>query len=259
MIFDSHIHTEFSADAEMKAAEALAMAEKQGIGLVFTEHLDAGYTAKDGKSFSFAPHAYWQAYSRLRGENLRLGVEIGMRESTREFSEEFARRVPFDMVICSQHLVDDIDIYYPDYYEGKDKQEAYHRYFVQMAANLKGHGFANALGHIDYICRYAPYENPDIVYADFADEIDSVLKAAIVTDTVMELNTRRLGDKAALDSLVPIYQRYRELGGQFVTLGSDAHTPEAVGAHLQLAWDFAESLNLRPVTFCQHRMVKCQK
>ncbi|MBF1686338.1 MAG: histidinol-phosphatase, partial [Selenomonas sp.] len=43
MFFDSHIHTSFSADSEMRAEEALARAEEQGIGLVFTEHLDYDY------------------------------------------------------------------------------------------------------------------------------------------------------------------------------------------------------------------------
>jgi len=259
MLFDSHIHTEFSADSEMKAAEALSAATRQGIGLVFTEHLDADYTSKEGKVFSFDPQAYWQKYSSLQGDTLRLGVEIGMRESTREFSEEFSRQVPFDFIICSQHMVDDLDIYYPDYYEGKDKQEAYHRYFVQMAENIKAHSFANALGHIDYICRYAPYADANIRYAEFADEIDAVLQNAIENDVVMEINTRRLGDRQALASLIPIYQRYRELGGRFVTLGSDAHTPEAVGAHLLLAYDFAEGLKLTPVTFSQQRMVNSLK
>jgi histidinol-phosphatase (PHP family) len=75
----------------------------------------------------------------------------------------------------------------------------------------------------------------------------------------MEINTRRLGAKEALESLVPIYRRYRELGGRFVTLGSDAHTPEAVGAHLRLAYDFAESLTLTPVTFSRQQMVTCSK
>lgn len=259
MIFDSHIHTEFSADSEMKAAEALAAAEKQGIGLVFTEHLDADYTSKEGKTFSFDPQDYWQAYSHLRSNQLRLGVEIGMRESTRAFSEDFSRRAPFDFIICSQHMVDDLDIYYPDYYEGKDKQTAYHRYFVQMAENIRTHSFAQALGHIDYICRYAPYADVDIHYAEFADEIDAVLQAVIENDVVMEINTRRLGDRQALASLIPIYQRYRELGGRFVTLGSDAHTAEAVGAHLMLAYDFAEGLKLKPVSFSGQQMANCQK
>ena len=256
MIVDSHIHTAFSADSEMQAAEALAAAARQGIGLVFTEHLDADYTSKEGKVFAFDPQAYWQKYSQLQGDNLHLGVEIGMRESTREFSEDFSRQVPFDFILCSQHMVDDLDIYYPDYYEGKDKQEAYHRYFVQMAENIKAHSFAHALGHIDYICRYAPYDDADIHYAEFADEIDAVLRNVLACDVVMEINTRRLGAKEALESLVPIYQRYRELGGRFVTLGSDAHTPEAVGAHLRLAYDFAESLKLTPVTFSQQQMIR---
>ena len=256
MLIDSHIHTEFSADSEMKAAEALAAAAKQGLGLVFTEHLDADYTSKEGKVFSFDPQAYWQKYNHLQGDNLRLGVEIGMRESTRAFSAEFSRQVPFDLIICSQHMVDDMDIYYPDYYAGKDKQTAYHRYFVQMAENIRTHTFAHVLGHIDYICRYAPYADADIHYTEFADEIDAVLKNAIERDVVLEINTRRLGAGEALENLAPIYRRYRELGGRFVTLGSDAHTPDAVGAHLLLAYDFAESLQLTPVSFSRQQMVR---
>lgn len=259
MLFDSHIHTEFSADSEMKAAEALAAARKQGVGLVFTEHLDADYTSKEGKIFSFDPDAYWQTYAHLRGENLCLGVEIGMRESTRDLSADFSQQVPFDLIIVSQHMVDDLDIYYPDYYEGKDKQTAYHRYFEQMAENLKTHSFGNTLGHIDYICRYAPYKDPEIYYREFADEIDNVLQTAIDHEVVMEINTRRLGAKEALENLLPIYKRYQEMGGRFVTLGSDAHSADAVGAHLLLAYDFAESLKLTPVTFRKRQMVNCQK
>ena len=43
MIFDSHSHTEFSGDSEMKGKDALKAAAKQGLGLVFTEHLDFDY------------------------------------------------------------------------------------------------------------------------------------------------------------------------------------------------------------------------
>ena len=40
MIFDSHMHTQFSADSEMPAAAAVLAAEKLGLGMVFTEHLE---------------------------------------------------------------------------------------------------------------------------------------------------------------------------------------------------------------------------
>ena len=102
MLFDSHVHTKFSADSEMLAQEALKSAEQTGLGLVFTEHLDLESSPVD---FTFDPEAYWQEYSSLRGENLRLGVEVGMREKTLEGSRAFVERVPFDQVTGAIHGV----------------------------------------------------------------------------------------------------------------------------------------------------------
>ena len=109
MIFDSHSHTAFSADSEMKAADAIAMADKAGVGLVFTEHLDFDYPGE--MDFSFDPQAYWQAYEPYRGDNLRLGIEIGMNEAILEGNLHFLEQEPFDLVIGSQHIVDGQDIY----------------------------------------------------------------------------------------------------------------------------------------------------
>ena len=86
MIFDSHIHTKFSADSEMPAADALARAKSLNLGLVFTEHFDYGLEL-NGKKFTFDPAAYMNEYKNLRGDNLRLGVEIGMRKSARQKSD----------------------------------------------------------------------------------------------------------------------------------------------------------------------------
>ena len=72
MFFDSHIHTAFSADAEMTAVEALTAAEKQGLGLVFTEHLDYDYPAAGAEEFIFTPEEYWAAYEPLRAEGPRF-------------------------------------------------------------------------------------------------------------------------------------------------------------------------------------------
>jgi len=87
MIFDSHLHTEFSADSSMTAAEALDKAQSGGIGLVFTEHLDVGFPSD--KPFGFDPAAYFAAYGNLRGDNLRLGVEVGITPTCRKANIEF--------------------------------------------------------------------------------------------------------------------------------------------------------------------------
>ena len=258
MLFDSHTHTKFSADSEMNAKEAQAQAERLGLGLVFTEHLDADQPGPSDIDFTFDPHAYWQEYEPLRGEKLRLGVEVGMRAPTEEKSRAFVAQVPFDLVIGSLHFCEELDLYYPDFYEGKEKSEAWHIYFTDMERELRHHSWVDVLTHIDYICRTAPYENPELDYGTYQQDIEAVLRACIETDTVLELNTRRLSESRGLKELVPIYKRYHELGGKYVTLGSDAHQIDRIGSEFQRASEFAEQVNLRIVTFAGRRMEYCR-
>ena len=253
MIFDSHSHTAFSGDSEMKAEEALAAADVAGIGLVFTEHLDLDYPGDI--DFTFDPATYWQQYEPLRGDRLMLGIEVGMQSATAERSRAFVDTVPFDLVIGSVHMVDGKDIYYKEAYGNLSKAEFFHKYYQQMADNIRQHGFIDVLGHIDYIARYAPYEDPEISYGSFQADIDAVLKAAIETDTVLELNTRRRGSRLAVKELLPVYSRYRGLGGRFVTLGSDAHTADAIGGNFRIARELVEAVGLKTVTFRERKIV----
>lgn len=254
MIFDSHMHTKFSADSKMLAAEAIAKAASLNLGVVFTEHFDYGVENEDGK-FTFDPAAYMNEYKNLRGDKVRLGVEVGLRKSARAVNENFIAQADFDMVIGSIHLVDDLDIYYPEFYIGKDKETAYKKYFQQMAEEISIAEF-DTLGHIDYICRAAPYDNPKIDYPTFAAQIDTVLKILIEREKVLELNTRRFNNPRAVEELVPVYKKYRALGGQFVTIGSDAHRVSAVGNYFNRALNFVRELDLIPVTFCERKLEK---
>ena len=254
MIFDSHMHTKFSADSQMAAADAIAKAKKLNLGVVFTEHFDYGLEL-DGKSFTFDAAAYMNEYKNLRGEKIRLGVEVGLRKSARAANENFIAQADFDFVIGSIHLVDDLDIYYPEFYTDKDKATAYRKYFQQMAEEISVADF-DALGHIDYICRAAPYDNPEIDYPTFKAEIDAVLKILVERGKILELNTRRFDKARAVEEIFPVYKIYRELGGRFVTIGSDAHRVSAVGNYFERTLEFVSELNLIPVTFCERKLEK---
>ena len=254
MLFDSHLHTKFSADSDMKARDALAAAEAQGIGLVFTEHIDFSYQGE--KKFIFSPEDYWAAYEPLRGENLSLGVELGMVPGELEMAKAFLARAPFDEVIGSIHLIDGGDIYEPSTYEGKTQEEVYLRYFTLMRDMVLQNPYIDTLAHIDYIARYAPYDCPGVHYDEWHEAIDEVLHAVIETDTALEINTRRFGDRLAMKELAPIYRRYAEMGGRDVTIGSDAHRKETVGAYIALAAQMAEAYGLSIVTFRERKRIK---
>jgi histidinol-phosphatase (PHP family) len=62
---------------------------------------------------------------------------------------------------------------------------------------------------------------------------------------ILELKTRRLNQNTAVDALKPVYKRYKDFGGKFITIGSDAHVVGAVGANFDVALKFAEELNLK--------------
>ena len=259
MYFDSHIHTEFSADSEMKVADALREAERQGLGLVFTEHLDYDYPSAGTEEFIFDPAAYWAAYEPLRVKrNLSLGVEMGMMASAREKNAAFLQRVPFDFVLASIHFLDVKDLYYPETFEGREKAEMYYEYFTVMRDEIYAHPFINALAHIDYIARNSTFDNPEISYGEFTDEIDAVLRALVETDTAIEINTRRLGTPRGTKELAPIYRRYYGLGGRYVTIGSDAHVLAGIGRSYDRARELARIFDLTVVTFRERQMRICE-
>ena len=249
--FDSHVHTRFSADSEMRAEDAIEAARRQGIGLVFTEHIDYGYIGE--KKFLFDPIEYWKTYEQLRGENLSLGVEMGLEPGKSRMSREFIARVPFDEVIGAIHLIDGKDIYEPDCYEGRQQHELYSNYLRLMAAMVREHPYIDTLAHIDYIARYAPYDEPNLTFASWRGEIEDVLRAIIETDTSFEINTRRFCDRLAMKELVPIFKQYKKMGGRFVTVGSDAHRVEAIGGGFEQAKEFARECELTIVTFRERK------
>jgi len=251
IIFDSHLHTKFSTDSKMDIEDAVKKAKELNIGLIITEHMDLKYPVKD--SFLFNPEDYFNEYNKYRNSNTLLGIELGMRSDCVEENRQIIESFPFDYVIGSIHLVDTIDIFREDFYAGRTKKETYEQYLTCMLECLKSHNFIDSLGHIDYITRYARYEDKEIYYDDFSEYIDEVLKTAVVSNIPLEINTRRLRDKAAADNLLEIYRRFYELGGRQVTIGSDAHNAAAIGNNINIALEIADRCNLRPVYFKERK------
>ena len=247
MLFDTHLHTKFSADSDMLLKDAALAAQKLNIGLVVTEHLDFDYPGDD--IFEFDPIKYMDEYASYRSDRLYLGVEVGMQEHTLEASRRFIEKAPFDQIICSVHLLNGDDLYYKSCYN-EDKQTVYLNYLTAMAKLIAQHDFANILGHIDYICRYAPYTPPDITLDEFGDAVDIVWQAVIDKGIVPELNTRRFDNTNN--------ERYAALGGKYISLGSDAHKSENVGFKLREAADFAAQFGLKPVYFVNRQMQLCK-
>lgn len=251
MIVDTHIHTLFSSDSKMHIDQALQRSDELGIGITLTEHMDLSYPEPD--AFIFDVNQYLTEYAPHRSHKVMLGVEIGMRPDCLAENRKIIAANPFDFVIGSIHVIENTDIYHESFYHERSKQAVYRQYLAAMADCLSTHEFIDTLGHIDYIARYARYSDPELYYDEFAPAIDEVLKVTARQEKAIEINTRRLSSPAAAQALLPIYQRFHELGGKLATIGSDAHKPGDIGRDFKLAMQIAELSGLRPVYFKQRQ------
>lgn len=235
---DCHMHTRFSTDSESLVREMIEGAMKKGLKeICITDHNDKDYPKVpdiEGTAFLFDIDDYFETLGKYQREyadriTVRAGIEIGMQPHLGEYCRNLVNRYPFDFVIGSVHLVYGKDPYYGELFEERTDEQAYEETFVQTVKNLEAISDFDVLGHIDYVVRYGKTKAENYSYARYADYIDAILKKVLDMGKGIELNTG--GFKYGLGFCHPhpdIIRRYRELGGEIITVGSDAHRPEHV-------------------------------
>ncbi len=257
MLWDTHMHTHFSGDSEADPKDMIRAAKALGLsGICFTDHLDLDFPDEpelflmDVDQYieemnTFVSHAQGSQRSVgvsgcAQGDTTRslevcIGIELGLQPHLAEKHRELTASHPFDFIIGSSHVVHGKDPYYPAFYQNKVEDEAYAEYFSSILENIAVFDDFDVYGHLDYVVRYGPNKNKFYSYEKFADIIDEILRALIAKGKGIELNTA--GFKYGLGHPNPteaVIKRYRELGGEIITIGSDAHAPEHVG------YDFAK-------------------
>ncbi|PJI09355.1 MULTISPECIES: histidinol phosphate phosphatase [Clostridium] len=255
MIYDTHIHTLFSTDSKLNIEDAVNRAANDNIGMIVTEHIDFNYPVKG--EFVFNVDEYFKKYEKYRNDKVMLGVEIGMTEEFKSHNKDLNDNYEFDYVLGSIHFVNNIDLYDKIMYKDTSKRDVFEDYFKAMINCLECHDYIDSLAHIDYISRYATYDDPEIHYSEYSDYIDEVFKSIIDKGIVLEINTRRLNKKDICDNMLAIYKRYNELGGKFVTIGSDSHDKDSIGMNFNNALEMAEACGLNPVYFNKRVMKYC--
>ncbi len=272
---DFHVHTSFSTDSDTPAREQIEALINKGITeICITDHHDIGYTAMEkadvntsestntsieSRPFRINPFAYYEAILGLIPEysdraRISIGVELGLRTDYHHSIEDFAEVCAWDFIIGSTHVVNGLDPYYPQYWEGKSKQQGIMEYYEATLANIRKLDCFDVYGHIDYIVRYAPNQRENYSILDYKDIIDEILKLLIQNGKGIECNTA--GFKYGLGVPNPenyVLKRYHELGGEILTIGSDGHKPE----HTAYAFDkvpaILESCGIRYYTVFHDR------
>lgn len=237
LFVDTHTHSQFSPDSKATVEDLLLQAKKAGAaGVCITDHLDLDAPRNPGL-FEFSIDAQQREIEEKKHQifpdgscKVLKGIEVGLTPENLEHSRAYIAGHSFDQIIASIHFVDGEDPYYGNYYEGKNFKRAYSRVLELIYQTAKDFKKFDIIGHFDYVARYAPYKVRDIFYKDFPDELDTLLKFLAQEGKALEINTKTYdyhGDHLqVLDT--DILRRFRELGGEFVTLGSDSHSADRI-------------------------------
>lgn len=257
---DYHTHSRCSPDSTARLTEMVRGAQRMGLlELCTTDHCDL--QQEDGSllgAWDWKPilSQYNDARKRLKRGSLRLllGIELGGAHTDPQRAAELLSGAPLDFVIGSVHNLSPQaggrDFFFLRYTDEAECHRVMDDYFSSLLA-LAPLDTYDALGHIIYPLRYMNGRAGHGITLDpWRDELDQVLRTVIQTGRAIEVNTH--GGRE-IEEWRSILLRYRELGGELVTTGSDAHKPLVVGKGIDQAVGLLQETGFRWLTLYRQR------
>ena len=265
-LFDNHSHCQFSFDGKNTSIEKSSRStfEKGLGGICFTDHNDI-YVPDETK----AQNSHADDQLDIKAQQAEIdrvqamfpdikilkGIELGMHPMCRQGIRDLVAANHFDQVIVSVHYVGDTDPYFGGYYKGRDWKTAYGGYLETIAEEIQAVEDFDIVGHYDYIVRYCDYEQVDLLYKDFSDIFDEIFRYIIHNGKALEINTKSYqnfnGRQANLDKNILL--RYREMGGEIISFGSDSHYLEHVGLEFEKYAAIVKSLGFKWAAHYENR------
>jgi len=186
--------------------------------------------------------AYCEAVleARRAGLPVKLGIEVDYVGDLQERLMELLEPYPWDFLLGSVHWIEGEAVdQQPGMWATHSVEEVWERYFAALAGLAP---FVDVLAHPDLPKIYGQRpDRPDRFYP----QLDGV---------ALEISTAGL--RKPVGQLYPDYALLRANRGIGITLASDAHEPDLVGADFEQALELAEDAGIETVTVFEGRKAR---
>lgn len=252
---DYHVHSSCSPDGHVSMAEMARRGIELGLDeICFTDHVD---TIQWGTTLLRTDVYDWGELRRQYDEavrtcgdriRLKLGAELG--EAYMGFDcarRQMENAPPLDFVIGSVHMSRDdrgwLDLFYVD----GDRDDGYYHAiidaYLEDMLRLARWGQFSVLGHLTLPVRCInEMKHKDISFRPHMAQVEEILRTIIPQGIGIECNTNR-GNTPLPDA--EVLTLYRSLGGEIITLGSDAHTTAYLGCTIRERQELLHSCGFR--------------
>lgn len=260
---DFHMHTHHSEDSDAPMKDMIESALQKGLTeICFTEHMDLDFPCTESSTGKWELNTDSYLYELLAMRelykdkiNIRFGVEMGLQLSCLRENLIYARSYDFDFIIGSMHLLNGKDPYYRDHFSELTDEALYREYFKATLANIKKCSNFDVLGHLDYVVRYGYEKDNHYSYDAYKDVLDPILEYLVENEKGLEVNSAGLRKGLKYPNpCIDVLKKYRDLGGEIITIGSDAHNPEDIAADFDKVSSLLTEVGFRYYATFQNRL-----
>ena len=233
-IIDLHTHTDNSFDGHHSTMFLCETACMKGIrALAFTDHLEMDAFYRDNFDRT-AIQAYFEvakAKSAFSGKLIICnGAELGQAVYDLPVTEKLLSTMNYDIVIGSIHNLPNVqDFYYMDFSDESIDYYALLDDYFNWELKLAQWGGFDTLAHLTYPLRY--------IVGNYGKPVDMTRYSEIIDEILVTL----------------IVRRYKQLGGEMITVGSDAHFAEHLGAGIEQGYELALRCGFDKIALYQNR------
>ncbi len=233
-MFDFHMHSSVSFDSREPAGNMVQAALARGLReICFTDHVDYDPAVTE-QIMVFDTRRYHETYDDLTapGLKIRRGMEFGLTPDNQAQLRRELSRGPFDFVLGSVHFVDGMDVYLEPYWQGREVEDAYRDFLEQTLACVEAHTDYDVLAHLTFISKARGNPSHQLIdYREHSRIVDEILRQLVRHGKGLEMNTSGVDKCGGFLPTADFFRRFRELGGEIVTIGSDAHDARRVGQY----------------------------
>ena len=258
IIIDNHIHTNNSRDSFYSFASMCNEAINKGVSIItitdhceVNEYIEEGYDKSIRNSIKEINEAKEMFHNQIE---VLAGIELGQAIQDISAANDILKIENVDFILASVHNIKNMDdFYYMDY-----KEDTVYNildiYFDEILKVIEWGNF-DSLAHLTYPLRYILRNSSiNIDISKCYNHIDIILKALVNNRKALEINTSGL--RQQINTTLPnldIIKRFRQFGGEFITIGSDAHKPEDIGKGIKEGISVAKEAGFSCITVYRNR------
>lgn len=256
---DCHVHSIFSYDCEYTMEKMIENSIKKKYKTIyFTDNYEL---LKDKNLyFEFNLEEYWKEVKKNSIKykdkiDILCGLEIGI--STKEIGllNNKINKVSLDMVVLSLHRLEGNFFNDESFLKNKNPLKIYKDYYINLFDLISNYDNFEIVGHIDILDNYIRYFSEEINFEKYSYYVKAVIKKLVEMNKGLEINTSIYNKKKNQEiNQLKILQLYRKMGGEFITIGSDAKTPEEIGQGYNKAVQIAKKAGFESICIFRKRL-----